>query len=394
MLSERNSTWFMESEELLRLLIDTKDYCIAMISPSGNIIRWNLGGEHIFGYPSHEINGSHISTCYPKKDHIQDTSQQDIDESIKNGRVEKERQLQKKDGSLFYANIIYTPLYKGLNELHGFAVIIRDISRQKQLEEENRILHNNLEEIVRKRTNELQNVNKELNAFSYSVSHDLRTPLRAISGFSKMLLEDYQKTLDAEGNRMLNTIIENAHLMGQLIDDLLAFSRLSRLEVMDQTVDMKKLVDKCFGDLTLIWNQREYSITVDHLPLCNADPNMMKQVWMNLIENALKYSSKKERPELKIGFSEDENAYTYFIKDNGVGFDMRYASKLFTVFQRLHSNEDFEGTGLGLALVNRIVSKHGGRIWAVSGVDTGATFFFTVPKIRQVNAVADDNEFK
>ena len=386
MLSEKHLSGRMESEELFRLLLETKEYAISMLSPSGIIMSWNLGGAHILGYSGKELIGTHISVCYCQRDKDVGLVERILKDSLNNGRSENEVELLKKDRSVFFANVICTPLYREMGSLHGFAIIIRDITLQKQLANENKLLHESLEERVRKRTTELENVNQELNAFSYSVSHDLRTPLRAISGFSKMLLEDYEKKLDAEGNRLINTIIENAEMMGQLIDDLLSFSRLSRMEAHDQIVDMKVLAKKCFSNLMQVYpGVSECVINLGDIRNCSADRNMMKQVWMNLIDNALKYTSKKDRPEVKIGSTEEEHFITYFIGDNGVGFDMRYASKLFTVFQRLHSNEEFTGTGLGLALVNRIITKHGGRIWAESEVDKGATFYFTVPK----NSVAE-----
>jgi len=377
-IPKSSTSGISENEVLLQLLVDTKDYAIVMLDPAGKIMSWNLGAEDMFGYASTELIGKHMSLCYSDGDKTNQLIRH-LANAIEQGRVETETQLMKKDGSHFFANIICTPLRKIDGDLRGFACTLRDITTEKQLAEENRILRSKLEERVRQRTKELENVNKELNAFSYSVSHDLRTPLRAISGFSKMLLEDYQGKLDSEADRILNIIVENAEMMGRLIDDLLAFSRLSRMEVLDKKVNMKSIVDRCINDLLQVWTERRYSISVSALPPCNADPNMMKQVWMNLIENSLKYSSKRDHPELVIGYKKQKNLITYFIRDNGAGFDMQYASKLFGVFQRLHLNEEFPGTGLGLALVNRIVTKHGGRVWGESEVDKGATFYFSMP---------------
>lgn len=224
---------------------------------------------------------------------------------------------------------------------------------------------------------ELATVNKELEAFSYSVSHDLRAPLRAIDGFSKILQEDYGPKIDEEGGRLLRVVRANVRMMGQLIDDLLAFSRLSRTQLQKVRVDMSALASAAAEDLKA---GKPVEVTLLRLPAAQADPMLIKQVWVNLISNAIKYSGKSAKPAVEIGCEITRDELTYYVKDNGVGFDMRYADKLFGVFQRLHSAEEFEGTGVGLALVQRIVGRHGGRVWAESKLGEGATFRFALPK--------------
>jgi light-regulated signal transduction histidine kinase (bacteriophytochrome) len=256
--------------------------------------------------------------------------------------------------------------------------LARDITQQRKLAEENRQLHDYLEEKVKQRTKELETVNKELEAFSYSVSHDLRTPLRAISGYSIILKEDYASQLDAEANRLIDIILANTEMMGQLIDDLLSFSKMARLETIHESIDMERLVKGCLEKLQT--EITDHTISIGTLPLCNGDASMLRQVWFNLLGNAIKYSSKKEKPTLDIGAFEDARFHIYYVKDNGTGFDMKYAKKLFGVFQRLHRQDEFEGTGLGLALAKRIISKHQGEIWAEAFVDAGATFYFSIPK--------------
>ena len=241
--------------------------------------------------------------------------------------------------------------------------------------------HHELESRVEERTLQLATVNKELEAFSYSVSHDLRTPLRAINGYSVMLKEDYEGELDSEGKRIVKNIIDNAKMMGQLIDDLLAFSRLGKKELTRAPVDMKSLAESVVHDLLQHGPAIKYQINIGALPPATGDEVMMKQVMVNLVGNAIKYSSKKAEPLIEIGASDEGNKTTYYIKDNGAGFDMAYSNKLFGVFQRLHSQEDFEGSGVGLALVKRIIEKHNGEVWADSIQDAGATFFFSLPKI-------------
>lgn len=237
-----------------------------------------------------------------------------------------------------------------------------------------------LEEKVQERTSQLERANKELDAFSYSVSHDLRTPLRAINGYAIMLKEDYGPQFDAEGNRIINNIVTNATRMGRLIDDLLGFARLGKKDLVLTKVDMQGMAHTVVNELLQNEDDKDYDIQITGLPPAEADAGMVKQVLMNLVSNAIKYSSKKERPVIQIG-GEDHNDYTaYFVKDNGAGFDMAYADKLFGVFQRLHSQEEFEGTGVGLALVKRIIDKHHGTIRAEGREGQGAAFYFHLPK--------------
>ncbi len=222
-------------------------------------------------------------------------------------------------------------------------------------------------------------INNELEAFTYSVSHDLRAPLRSIDGYSKILQEDYGSTMDGEANRLLEIIRNNARRMGQLIDDLLDFSRLGRKEMEKSTVDMQALVTHIQQELVSQEKDRKIQVKINRLEEVTGDVRMMRQVWVNLISNAIKYSRLQEVADIEIGSNTDGNRVTYFIRDNGVGFDMKYADKLFGVFQRLHKVQEFEGTGVGLALAHRIVSRHGGKIWAEARVNQGATFFFFIP---------------
>jgi len=238
----------------------------------------------------------------------------------------------------------------------------------------------NLDNKVRERTLQLELVNKELEAFSYSVSHDLRTPLRAISGYSIMLKEDYEEKLDAEGQRIIGNVIANARMMGQLIDDLLAFSRLGKKELVSTEIDMQSLATNVVNELLQNDLEQDYRINIALLPPTEGDPGMIKQVLVNLMSNAIKYSAKNSHPEIEIGGRDEETRIVYYVKDNGVGFDMAYAGKLFGVFQRLHSQAEFEGTGVGLALVKRIIDKHKGEVWAEGQENIGATFYFSLPK--------------
>jgi PAS domain S-box-containing protein len=254
-----------------------------------------------------------------------------------------------------------------------------DIDAQKRAEHDARQLNAQLERRVEERTEQLVAANKELEAFSYSVSHDLRAPLRAVDGFSRILLEDYNDKLDDEGRRVLNVIRNSSQEMARLIDDLLAFSRLGRSELSRVDIDMNALVQSVLDEL-----RRELGalpeVDVRPLPGASGDASLLRQVWINLLTNAVKFSAKVDEPHIEVGGYPEGAEKVYYVKDNGAGFDMRYYDKLFGVFQRLHRTDEFSGTGVGLAIVQRVVSRHGGKVWAQGAVRRGATFFFTLPK--------------
>jgi len=260
----------------------------------------------------------------------------------------------------------------------GVVATVRDISERKRAEAEILQLNADLERRVQQRTHELEAANKELEAFAYSVSHDLRSPLRAIDGFSQILLKEYLSTLPEKPQHYLQIVCDNARQMGRLIDDLLRFSRSNRQSVQAQPVDPGEIVRACLEELQPEREGRQVEIQIGELPECWGDGSLLKQVWFNLLSNALKYTRKRERARIEIGSEIKDGEIIYFVRDNGVGFDMQYAHKLFGVFQRLHAAEDYEGTGIGLALVQRILHRHGGRIWADAKVDQGAAFYFTL----------------
>ena len=225
---------------------------------------------------------------------------------------------------------------------------------------------------------ELEHMNKELESFSYSVSHDLRAPLRSINGYSGILKKNYNATLDDEGKRVLNKIIERALKMNSLIDSLLDFSRLGRKELTKVSIDINMLVANAIEELKMEQLNKNLNWNIRELLPVKGDMELLKQVFLNLISNAIKYSSKKDKPEVEIGCELNHQEVTYYVKDNGAGFDMEYKNKLFGVFQRLHSVKEFEGIGIGLAIVQRIVVRHGGCVWAEAEVDKGATFYFSL----------------
>ncbi len=256
----------------------------------------------------------------------------------------------------------------------------QESAERKRAEETVQRLHAELELRVSTRTSELQAAVQELEAFSYSVSHDLRAPLRAIDGFSRILMQSYAAELPETAQHYLHRVRDNAQNMGRLIDELLSFSRLNRQALNRQTVAPDDLVRQALEELNAEVMRHPVDFRIAELPACHADVVLLRQVFVNLLSNALKFTRRRDPAIVEVGGRCDSGERVYFVKDNGVGFDMRYVDKLFGVFQRLHRMEDYEGTGVGLALVQRIIHRHGGRVWAEGAIDRGATFYFTLPE--------------
>jgi signal transduction histidine kinase/CheY-like chemotaxis protein len=254
-----------------------------------------------------------------------------------------------------------------------------EVEEHRKAEQMVNLLNEELEQRVAERTQQLEDVNQELESFSYSVSHDLRAPLRIINGFSALLIESYSAQLPGEAQRYLRTISDNAGRMGTLIDDLLNLARLTHQPLHKELVDVNRLVGQVVEELKRDNGERKVEIPTAELPYCYADPSLLKQVIVNLLSNAFKFTRGRNPGVIEIGGTNSDNERSYFVRDNGVGFDMAYADKLFGVFERLHRAEDFEGTGVGLSLVQRIIHRHGGRVWAEAKPNEGATFYFTVP---------------
>ena len=252
------------------------------------------------------------------------------------------------------------------------ALLAERIEKVRQLNQLNRDLENS--------AIQLHEANEELEAFAYSVSHDLRVPLRAIDGFSRILMEDYGDSLDEEGNRLISIVRDNTEKMGDLIDDILLLSRVGRQKMKGFEIDMEYLVRNVWEDLRPDWDGRELELVVDDLPNAQGDRILMAQVFQNLLSNSIKFTRNKNPAVIEVGAQNYKDEIIYYVKDNGAGFDMKYIDKLFGLFQRLHTAEEFEGTGVGLSIVQRIIKRHGGQVWGEGEPFKGATIYFTLPK--------------
>jgi two-component system, sensor histidine kinase and response regulator len=296
----------------------------------------------------------------------------------------KERQFIMKGFEEGAVDYLFKPLDPEITKAK-VAVLLKLQLQKKELIEKNLALQKADEQIkqlnleLQQNLSQLEATNHELESFSYSVSHDLRAPLRAINGYSKILEEEYLHQFNEDSKHLLEIIQENAIKMGKLIDDLLEFSRLGRKELRTTEINMNEMVEHIVNEINKSALYK-FGLQLNDLLPAQADYSLLTQVWINLVSNAAKYSSKKDDSAIEIGCYDQENEIVYYVKDNGAGFNMEYADKLFGVFQRLHSTQEFEGTGVGLAIVQRIIIKHGGRIWAESEVNKGATFSFSLPK--------------
>jgi PAS domain S-box-containing protein len=382
-VDERTSA-LRESEERFRLLFDVvKDYAIYMLDPTGRVLSWNAGAERMKGYSSEEIIGRDFACFYTPEAQACGKPRQELDQALSKGRFEEEALRVRKDGNAFWAQKTITPIYEDGGALRGFSVIARDNTERRNAEEEIRNLNQQLEQRVHERTAELEATNKELEAFTYSVSHDLRAPLRHIAGFSKMLIEEAGGSLKPEARHYLQRIQEGTHRMGALVDDLLSLTRIGRHELRVQVTGIESIISDVIDELRPDTEDRTIKWKVGALPFVEGDPALLKVVFQNLLSNAVKYTRPRPNAVIEVGTDQIDGKQVIYVRDNGVGFNMKYADKLFGVFQRLHRAEDFEGTGVGLATVQRIIQKHGGRIWVEAELDKGATFYLTVGNTKQ-----------
>ncbi len=368
----------LESEDKFKYIFDHSVIGKSITFPSGEI-HVNKAFCEMLGYKQEELE----KTKWQDISHPDDIeTTEEMIRSLISGEKDTARFIKRylhTNGSVVWTDVGTAlrrdedgkPLY--------FITAINNITERKNAESQIKKLNEELEERVIQRTEQLQAANKELEAFSYSVSHDLRAPLRSVHGFTKILLEDYEANLDEEGKRICGIISSSANQMGELIDDLLSFSRIGRSRLKPSEIDMKKMVRLLFEGMTSPSETKRIKLKIGKMHKVIGDVTLLGQVWINLLSNAIKYSSKNEFSEISVGSNVSGEIIIYYIKDNGVGFDKQYSHKLFGVFQRLHSEAEFEGNGVGLAIVQRIILKHGGKVWAEGEVGKGATFYFSLP---------------
>jgi len=366
---------FHEQEERFRLIVTgITDYAIFMLDPEGHVVSWNAGAQRIKGYRAEEILGRHFSQFYSKEDVALGKPADELRLAAQEGRCEDEGWRIRKDGTRFWANAVITALRDGSGRLRGFGKVTRDMTERKEIEERleeqrRQLAHSNAE---------LIEANKELESFSYSVSHDLRAPLRSIDGFSHALLEDCADKLTDAGQDYLNRIRAATQRMGMLIDDLLNLSRITRGEIHLEDLNISGLVHSILDSLGRAHPDRRIEFEIDEGLQVQADQRLLRVALENLLNNAWKFTSKCPLARIDFGKTNANGASAYFIRDNGAGFDPAYADRLFGAFQRLHTVAEFPGTGVGLATVQRIIRRHGGQIWAEGAVNKGATFYFTL----------------
>jgi PAS domain S-box-containing protein len=379
---KRSEEALRHSEGRLRGILETALDAIVVMDSEGVVHEWNRAAEQMFGYPREQAVGRKlcdlIIPAYLRDQHERGLAQHMVEGNglMLNRRIETV--AQRADGSELAVELAITE--SGMNGGTMFTGYISDITQRKQAEEEIRELNAELEERVRKRTEQLELANRELEAFSYSVSHDLRAPLRHINGFVDILQSTSGPALDEESRGFLATIADSARQMGKLIDDLLAFSRMGRTELRFAPVKLDTILGEAMRELRRDSEGRDVRWSLEPLPEVRGDPAMLRQVFINLLSNALKYTRDVSPTAIEVKCVENADEYVISVRDNGVGFDPSYAHKLFGVFQRLHAAHEFPGTGIGLAIVRRVVARHGGKVWAEGEVGRGAVFYFSLPK--------------
>jgi PAS domain S-box-containing protein len=366
--------------EVLRLAVDASPNAVVMADSEGKIVLVNSQTEKMFGYRREELLGQQVDILVPHEyRHHHPTYRSEFMHDPQARLMGAGRDLHglRKDGSEFPVEIGLNPIETEQGTWVLSAVV--DITERKRAEDEIQRLNQDLEHRVDQRTRELTAANAELEAFSYTVSHDLRAPLRQIAGFSGILAEEHSSELSAEFRRYLQLVQDGAQQMGLLIDDLLNLARIGRQPVSRRLTPLNGLVQSALDQLNPRDLDRKIEWHIDDLGSVECDPALLRLVFVNLLSNAIKYTRLRDHPVIQVGQTLINRERVIFVRDNGAGFDMEHADKLFGVFQRLHKAKDFEGTGVGLATVQRIIHKHGGRVWADAEVDKGATLSFTIP---------------
>jgi PAS domain S-box-containing protein len=372
----------LRSEERFRLLVEAvKDYAIFMLDRHGYIQTWNPGVRRLKGYEAEDIIGKHFSVFYTPEDLAVDKPARVLAQAASEGSYEEEGLRLRKDGTRFWANVLITSIVDR-GQVIGFAKVTRDLTERRAAQAALEDAAKELETRVAERTAQLAESNEELAAFGYSVSHDLRAPLRAMDGFSKRVLASAAERLTENEREQLERVRAAAQRMSHLIDDMLRLSRLSRVDLVRREVDLAATAKDIVDELRRAEPERSVDVVIEQPMVANADVRLVRTMLENLLGNAWKFTRKQAHARIELGCSREPQRVVYHVRDNGAGFDPRYAAKLFLPFQRLHSARDYEGTGIGLATVHRIVRRHGGEIWATSQPGDGATFSFTLAGAR------------
>ena len=368
-------------EVRLRSLVERVPVGLILARSDGTIILANEHLHRILGRMPSVLEGSSFFDLFRSYGTLEQVERAAADLAAGNTPPSVEMPVARSGGQRSWVSVVADLTPSG-GQQHILA-IVEDVSERRAAREAMRDDNEQLEQRVTERTEELESANKELESFSYSVSHDLRAPLRAVDGFSQILLEDHSTQLDDEGRRVVGVIVERVGQMGLLIDGLLRFSRLGRQEANDRRVDMTALAREAADDLLALEPDRTVKVEIGDLGAIVGDPGLLRQVLLNYLANALKFTAPVEHSVIEVGSRDEGDHRVFWVRDNGVGFDDGYKHKLFQVFQRLHSTDQFEGTGIGLAIVQRIVHRHGGRVWAESRDGGGATFFFSLPQTKE-----------
>jgi PAS domain S-box-containing protein len=374
-----------EVREHLAAVVESSDDAIISKTLNGMVTAWNSGAERLFGYSSAESVGKPMDRLLPLE---RATEESDILARIARGeRVDHFETVRvRKDGKRVDISATISPVKDSSGAIVGVAKIARDITQRKTSEVEILKLNDELEEKVKLRTAQLEAANKELETFSYSVSHDLRAPLRHISGFSQLLVEEFGANLAPGARHYLDRIQAGTQNMGVLVDELLHLARVGRHALNRRTTNLKELVAEVITLLLPESEGRQVEWAVSDLSTAQCDPVLVRQIFQNLLSNALKFTRPRAQAVIEVSCREEDGQPVFMVRDNGIGFNMKYVDKLFGVFQRLHRAEDFEGTGIGLATVQRIVHKHGGQVWAEGELDKGAAFYFTLGLGKQAKS--------
>lgn len=377
--------YFQEKNEIIRA--NEEKFAIVFKNTTDHVLLVGKDGKiqlvnHDLDFGGNPLAGTHVVGFQGKQ------NESTIEHAISNAIEKKlsdtfDTEVRIKDRTHYFRSTV-SPVVMDDGAINGAVIIARDVTQQKEAELELYNLNMTLENKVLERTEELNAINKELESFTYSVSHDLRSPLRAISGFSEILKMECGDLLNEDAQDALKEILKNTKKMARLIDNLLEFSRLGKQHVSRATVDMEELATSVVEETRKGLNH-DVLFHVDQMPRTNGDRGMLKQVFINLISNAVKYSSKKPHPKIEIGAKESASETTYYVRDNGAGFNMKYYDKLFGIFQRLHGSDEFEGIGVGLAIVQRVIARHHGKVWAEGKEEGGATFYFSLPNANVSN---------